>query len=94
MKAAFDTGSSNTWVLAGAASPTSKSTINNTRGQKEVARMPSPGYTALNSKTAQKTPQEAAVSFGSGALKGHFYIDEMRLGPHCDSLSLAQSEER
>jgi len=41
------------------------------------------------SQTVTKTPQKAYISFGSGALSGHFYIDDFRIGgcDYCQSTS-------
>lgn len=38
----------------------------------------------LSRRQQKKTEQEAQVSFGSGAIAGHFYFDEMRFGSKCD----------
>jgi len=46
-------------------------------------------YDEKLSKTAQITPQKAYISFGSGSLSGHFYIDDFRIGgcQFCQSTS-------
>ena len=67
LRAEFDTGSSNLWV------------INNQVKSKQKLH-----YDIGMSSTAQKTDQLAQVEFGSGALEGHFAIDELRIGPNCD----------
>ena len=41
------------------------------------------------STTKKKTDQKAIIQFGSGALGGHFFTDDLRLGS-CDSKSSGQ----
>jgi saccharopepsin len=74
IKAAFDTGSSNTWVL-------------NTelKFHNQILK-----YDTSLSQTAKVTDQVASVGFGSGALEGHFYTDVMKLGSTCDQADAEQ----
>ena len=67
MRALFDTGSSNTWVL--------NAKVKNVDGPQ--------GYDDTKSTTVQTTDQEALITFGSGSLEGHFYIDDMEIGDIC-----------
>lgn len=71
IRALFDTGSTNTWVL-------NKQTPIN--GEKEYS------YDDGASCSAVKLPQRAAIQFGSGALMGHFMTDDVRIGS-CDGKS-------
>lgn len=66
----FDTGSTNTWIL-------NKNTTLPGGAEKEYS------YDNLASTTSKKTDQKAIIQFGSGALAGHFYTDDIRLGS-CD----------
>jgi len=68
LRAIFDTGSSNTWVV-------NKKAIDGDEGIN--VKYP---YTDTESTTCKKTEQEAHISFGSGSLSGHFYSDTMRIG--------------
>ena len=70
VRALFDTGSTNTWVL-------NKKTSLGGSKEKEFA------YDDEQSKSRQKTDQKAIIQFGSGALAGHFFKDDIRLGS-CD----------
>jgi len=67
LRALFDTGSTNTWVL------NSKVQLPN-NAEKEFS------YDDSKSCTAVKTQQRAMIQFGSGALAGHFLNDDMRIG--------------
>lgn len=71
IRALFDTGSTNTWVL-------NKAT--DIGGPKEFA------YDNAASSTSKKTEQKAKITFGSGSLAGHFYTDDVRIGT-CDEKS-------
>jgi phytepsin len=73
MRGLFDTGSTNTWIL-------NKKTELKGLAQKEYA------YDDEKSKTRKKTDQKAIIQFGSGALAGHFFTDDVRLGS-CDGHS-------
>ena len=66
VRALFDTGSTNTWVLS--------HTVDLGGASKERA------YNNLTSTTAAYTPQKAQIFFGSGNLGGHFITDDIRLG--------------
>lgn len=70
IKALFDTGSTNTWVL------NSKVDLGN-NVQKERS------YDNNASSSFKPTEQKAAIFFGSGNLAGHFVNDDVRLGS-CD----------
>lgn len=70
VRALFDTGSTNTWVL-------NKKTELANHKEKEFS------YDEQASKSGNKTEQKAVIQFGSGALAGHFYKDDIRLGS-CD----------
>jgi len=72
----FDTGSTNTWIL-------NKNTKLAQGKEKEFS------YNDTASTTRKKTEQKAIIQFGSGALGGHFYTDDLRLGS-CDSKSSGQ----
>ena len=37
-------------------------------------------YAEENSSTSQATAQAAEISFGSGSLAGHFFVDDMSIG--------------
>ena len=67
MRGLFDTGSTNTWIL-------NKDTELKGLAQKEYS------YDNKASKSSEKTSQKAIIQFGSGALAGHFYKDDIRLG--------------
>lgn len=84
--AAFDTGSSNTWVLSAEASPAGAKNNGPWRqtGRQQGKSKAKTGFFPSKSKTTHKTDQEAQVNFGSGAIAGHFYIDELRFGSKCD----------
>ena len=66
LRAIFDTGSSNTWVVNRKA----------LTGDMSV-QFP---YSDEKSTTCKKTDQQAHIKFGSGQLSGHFYSDTMRIG--------------
>lgn len=68
LRAIFDTGSSNTWVVNKQATESSDE-IN--------VRYP---FDDTKSSTCKKTEKQAKISFGSGSLSGHFYTDTMRIG--------------
>jgi|ERR1712080_169576 len=46
-------------------------------------------YDDGKSCSAQRTPQRAMIQFGSGALAGHFVVDDMRIGS-CEGQSNGQ----
>ena len=64
IRALFDTGSANTWIL----------------NKKVHAHDLHFAYDEKLSSSAQQTPQKAYISFGSGSLSGHFYVDDFRIG--------------
>jgi hypothetical protein len=69
MRACFDTGSANAWILS--------SQCNNDRC--------TPGsvneyYDPFESNTFTNTSEWTSIQFGSGALRGYFGIDDFRLG--------------
>lgn len=70
VRALFDTGSTNTWIL-------NKKTELGNHKEKEYS------FDDTASKSNHKTEQKAVIQFGSGALAGHFYKDDVRLGS-CD----------
>lgn len=65
VRAVFDTGSTNTWIL-------NKKT--DVGSEKELS------YDNDSSNTSKQTSQKAIITFGSGKLGGHFYTDDIRLG--------------
>ena len=67
MRALFDTGSSNTWVL-------------NKAALGEGGARGKYSYDDEASSTVGKTNQTASISFGSGSLSGHFYQDTFTIG--------------
>jgi len=69
VKALFDTGSTNTWVL--------NSMVDLGGAVKERS------YNNVTSTSSHFTPQKAQIFFGSGNLAGHFITDDIRLGS-CD----------
>jgi len=73
IRALFDTGSANTWIL----------------NKKVRSNDMHFSYDDKMSTTAQKTSQKAFISFGSGSLSGHFYVDDFRIGgcQYCQSTS-------
>ena len=73
IRALFDTGSTNTWIL-------NKAVTLQGNAEKEYS------YDDSSSCTAVKLTQRAAIQFGSGALAGHFMTDDLRVGT-CDSSS-------
>ena len=64
IRALFDTGSANTWIL----------------NKKVHAHDLHFAYDEKLSSSAQQTAQKAYISFGSGSLSGHFYVDDFRVG--------------
>jgi len=68
VRALFDTGSTNTWVL---------------NSMVDIGATKERSYNNLTSTTAAFTPQKAQIFFGSGNLAGHFITDDVRLGS-CD----------
>jgi hypothetical protein len=66
LRAIFDTGSSNTWVV-------------NKKALTDDIKVKYP-YSDTESSTCEKSEREAHISFGSGSLSGHFYSDTMRIG--------------
>jgi len=75
IRALFDTGSTNTWIL----------NKNTDIGGKEKEL----SYDNAASTSAKKTDQKAHITFGSGSLAGHFYTDDLRVGS-CDGKSNGQ----
>jgi len=63
IRALFDTGSSNTWIL-----------------NSKVKEINGLAYHSEQSSTSQATAQGADISFGSGSLSGHFYVDDLTIG--------------
>ena len=76
VRALFDTGSTNTWIL------NSKVELPN-GATKEFS------YNDGESCSAHKLDQRAMIQFGSGALAGHFMTDDIRVGT-CDDKSSGQ----
>lgn len=69
LRALFDTGSANTWILS--------SRINN----KEALQNRQHNFYDLNkSSSAKMLEQRAEIHFGTGSLNGHFMTDDIRLG--------------
>ena len=64
LRAIFDTGSSNTWIL--------NSKVTNVQSDFS--------YNDAKSSTAEATNQGAIISFGSGNLEGYFYVDDVKIG--------------
>ena len=73
IRALFDTGSANTWIL----------------NQKVKANDLHFSYDEKKSSSVVQTPQKAYISFGSGSLSGHFFVDDFRVGgcEFCQSTS-------
>jgi len=69
VRALFDTGSTNTWIL------NKKVDLHGKEKEYSYDETKSPGH--------QLTEQKAIIQFGSGALAGHFINDDIRLGT-CD----------
>ena len=76
IKALFDTGSTNTWIL------NSKTTLPN-GAEKDRS------FNAEVSSSFHSTEQQAKIYFGSGNLAGNFVTDTVRLGT-CDGKSSGQ----
>jgi len=76
LRALFDTGSTNTWVL-------------NDKVVLPGGAMKEYSYKDQDSCSSNKLPQRAMIQFGSGALAGHFMTDDMRVGT-CDGKSSGQ----
>lgn len=76
IRALFDTGSTNTWVL-------NDKVVLPGGATKEYS------YKDQESCSANILPQRAMIQFGSGALAGHFLTDDMRIGS-CDGASTGQ----
>lgn len=73
VRALFDTGSTNTWIL------NAKTNIGEGK-EKQYS------YDDTKSSTFNKTDQKAHITFGSGSLAGHFVTDDVRVGS-CDEKS-------
>jgi hypothetical protein len=73
IRALFDTGSANTWIL----------------NQKVKANDLHFSYDEKKSTSVVQTNQKAYISFGSGSLSGHFFVDDFRVGgcEFCQSTS-------
>jgi hypothetical protein len=69
IRAVFDTGSTNTWIL-------NKSVDLNGKDKQF-------SFDDAKSKSLKKSDKETTVTFGSGKLGGHFYQDDIRIGS-CD----------
>lgn len=67
VRALFDTGSTNTWIL-------------NKELKDTLLKGGDYSYNHKASKTNQISEKGASISFGSGSLSGHFHSDDMRLG--------------
>lgn len=65
IKALFDTGSTNTWIL-------NKTT--------DIGKPNVPSYDNTKSTTSKKTDIKANSAFASGSLEGTFFTDDIRLG--------------
>jgi hypothetical protein len=65
LRAMFDTGSANTWILS------SKVKFNNNNHF---------SYNESKSSSAKFSDQKATIHFGTGSLEGHFMTDDIRLG--------------
>jgi hypothetical protein len=76
IRALFDTGSTNTWVLG-------KDVQLPGNPKKEFS------YDINASCSSNKLSQRAQIQFGSGALAGHFLTDDVRIGS-CDGKSSGQ----
>jgi len=76
IRALFDTGSTNTWVL-------NSKVVLPGNAEKEYS------YNDKESCSATKLSQRAMIQFGSGALAGHFMTDDVRVGT-CDGKSSGQ----
>lgn len=76
IRALFDTGSTNTWIL-------NKKVQLPNNASKELS------YDDTASSSHKKTNQRAVIQFGSGALSGHFVTDDLRVGT-CDAKSTGQ----
>jgi hypothetical protein len=73
IRCVFDTGSTNMWVL------NKKTLLGKAPGMaQEPTKVRS--YDETLSETHQKTAQTAEIQFGSGALGGTFYTDDVRIG--------------
>lgn len=70
IRALFDTGSTNTWVL------NSKTDLGGSVTKEH-------SFDTSLSQTVQNTTQTARIFFGSGSLSGNFITDDIRLGS-CD----------
>jgi len=70
VRALFDTGSTNTWIL-------------NSKVQLPGNAQKQRAFDSDASSTYHPTDQRATIYFGSGSLAGHFVIDDVRLGS-CD----------
>lgn len=64
VKAVFDTGSANCWIV----------------NQEALPDIPNVGFNDTLSSTVQKTNKSARIYFGSGNLQGHFYYDTLQVG--------------
>jgi len=81
LRALFDTGSQNTWIL-------SKKTHLNSNAKSKFHN-----YYDESKSTSAKTlnsTKKAEAHYGTGLLSGHFITDDIRLGLQDNSTSLAQ----
>lgn len=69
MRALFDTGSANTWILS------SKVDLLN-----EFQNKNHNFYNYSKSSSAKMLEENATIHFGTGSLNGHFMTDDIRLG--------------
>ena len=65
LRAMFDTGSANTWILS------NKVKYENNKHL---------SYDESKSSSAKSSDQKATIHFGTGSLEGHFMTDDIRLG--------------
>lgn len=72
IRAVFDTGSTNTWIL--------NKNVDLKGNVKEYS------FDETKSTSLKKSDKETTITFGSGKLGGHFYQDDIRIGS-CDGKS-------
>lgn len=82
LRALFDTGSQNTWIL-------SKKTKLDSKSKSRFHNY----YDESKSSSAKifESEKKAEAHYGSGLLKGHFITDDIRLGLVDNSVTLAQT---
>jgi Eukaryotic aspartyl protease len=79
MRACFDTGSANAWILS--------SQCTSYRCQEGSQNM---FFDPFSSYTFENTSEWTSIQFGSGALRGYFGIDDFRLGQGKDELHIKE----